>query len=192
MARRKLTREQENWLYLYYPNTTNKELAEKLTEMICIDNQKQLKRLKRMLEEDLNEDVRKVINKKIEAIENFNGISEAYIKRFARNLHCPRKSRTHIVACNQQKAKATNIKRWLKKAENVDHIMEWLRTFDEKDVRCCFVDGIGQLKSFRVSINKFNRDEGYNRGVYLSSQYVPEAGLLRVHASLYRTVSVWD
>ena len=34
MARKKLTSQQENWLFLHFPDKTNKELAEKLTEMI--------------------------------------------------------------------------------------------------------------------------------------------------------------
>lgn len=187
MARRKLTIELQNWLYLNFPDKTNKELAEELSEMIRKDNQKQLTRLRQLLDEDFSDGARKVIVRKIQDIEKFTGVSESSIKRYARNLHCPRKSRMHLISCNQEKAKATNIKRWLKKAEKVEHIMDWLRTFDEKDVRYCFVDGDGQLKSFRVSINKFNRYEGYERGVFLTSQHIPEVGLLRVIASLYRT-----
>jgi hypothetical protein len=187
MASRKLTSEQENWLFLNFPNKTNKELAEELTEMILKENQKKLARLNLLLEEDFSDGARKVITRKIESIEKFTGISESLVKRYARNLHCPRKSRLHLVLCNQEKAKATNIKRWLKKAEKVEHIMEWLRTFDLKDIRYCFVKDESQLKSFRTTINRFNRYEGYERSVFLSSQFVPEANLLRVNATLYRT-----
>ena len=187
MARRKLTSEQENWLFLHFPTTTNKELAEELTKMIHKENQKQLARLKGLLEEDFSDGAMKVIKHKIDAIDKFKGVSESLVKRYARKLHCPRKSREHLVFCNQEKAKATNLKRWLKKAEKVEHIMDWLRTFDEKDIRYCFIEGDGQLKSFRVSINKFNREEGYDRSVFLTSQFIPEVSLLRVHASLFRT-----
>ncbi len=187
MAKRKLSPEHENWLYLHFPEMTNRELAEELSEMIRRDNKIQLTRLKRMLEEDFGDGARKVITKKIEAIEKFNGVSVSLIKRYARNLHCPRKSREHLVACNQEKAKATNIKRWMKKAEKVEHIMDWLRTFDEKDIRFCFIENEGQLKSFRASINKFNRYEGYYKSVYLSAQFLSDVKLLRVNASLYRT-----
>ncbi len=189
MARKKLTSEQENWLFLNFPTKTNRELAESLTEMIRKENQKQLARLKRLLEEDFSEGARKVITRKIEAIEKFCGVSESLVKRYARNLHCPRKAREHLVCCNQEKAKATNIKRWLKKAERVEHIMDWLRTFDERDVRFCYIEGESQLKSFRASINKFNRYEGYNKGVFLTSQFISEVGLLRVNGNLYRTAS---
>lgn len=187
MARKKLTSEQENWLFMHFPDMTNKELAKELSTMIDKENQKQLARLNRLLEEDFSDGARKVIMRKIAAIEKFKGVSESLIKRYARNLHCPRKSRTHLVICNQEKAKATNLKRWIKKAEKVEHIMDWLRTFEEKDIRYCVIDGDGQLKSFRVSINKFNRYEGYERSVFLTSQFIPEVSLLRVHASLYRT-----
>lgn len=187
MAKKKLTIELQNWLFLNFPDKTNKELAEELSEMIKKENKKQLARLKRLLEEDFSDGARQVITRKINALEKFNGVSESLVKRYARDLHCPRKSRKHLISCNQEKAKATNIKRWLQKAEKVEHIMDWLRTFDEKDIRYCILEGEGQLKSLRVSINKFNRYEGYERGVFLSSQHIPEVGLLRVNASLYRT-----
>ena len=187
MARRKLTTEQENWLYLHYTVMTNKELALYLTKWVENDNKKQLERLNRLLKEDFSEGARKVIVKKIEALEKFNGISVPLIKRYARELHCRPKSREHIVSCNQEKAKSTNIKKWMKKAEKVDNIMEWLRTFEEKDMRYCFVQE-EQVRSFQVSINKFNRNEGYDKGFYLASMYMPDANLLRVHASQYKTL----
>ena len=36
--RKLLNNEQENWLYANYPNKTNRELAEKLTEMVKKEN----------------------------------------------------------------------------------------------------------------------------------------------------------
>lgn len=186
MASRKLTSEQANWLFLHFPNKTNKELAEELTEMIRKENQIKLTRLNKLLEEDFGESAKKIIDNKIKAINKFKAVSESLIKRYARELHCPRKSREHLIMCNQVKAKATNIKRWMKKAEKVEHIMEWLRTFDEKDTRFCIIEGSGQLKSFRVSINRFNKEEGFDRSIFLTSQFIPEISLLRVHASLFR------
>ena len=187
MAKKNLTFEQQNWLFMHFPEMTNRELAEKLTEMVKADNKKQLARLKPLLEENFSEGARKIISKKIEALEKFSGFSEAFVKRYARELKCPPKSRIHLVSCNQQKARATNIKKWQQKAEKVEHIMDWLRTFDEKDIRFCTIEGDGQLKSYRVSINKFTRYEGYDRGVYLTSEFIPEVSLLRVRATLYRT-----
>lgn len=187
MASKKLSSEQENWLFLHFPYMTNKQLAFELTEMIEKENRKKLERLRNLLKEDFEGIARKVIEKKIMTLENFKGVSESLVKRYARMLHCPKKSREHLISCNQEKAKSTNLKRWLKKAENVEHIMDWLRTFDEKDVRYCFISGDGQLKSFRTTINKFNRLEGYDRRIFLTSEYIPEINLLRVTASLYRT-----
>lgn len=187
MARRKLTLEQENWLFLHYTVMTNKELSMYLTQWVENENKKQLERLNRLLKEDFSDGARKVITKKIDALNKFNGISVPLVKRYARELHCRPKTREHIVSCNKEKAKATNIKRWMKKAEKVDNIMEWLRTFDEKDMRVCIMDE-GKVKSFQTSINKFNRDEGYAKGIYLASKYIPDAKLLRVHASSYRNL----
>ena len=42
MARRILTPEQESWLFSHFPNMTNKELAEKPTDMLREENQRQL------------------------------------------------------------------------------------------------------------------------------------------------------
>ena len=187
MANRRLTPEQENWLYLNYPEMTNKELASYLSEWIKKDNQKQLERMKALVQEDFCEGTKKILFKRIEAMEKSKGISVSLIKRYARRLHCRSKSREHIISCNQEKAMATNLKRWQKKAEKVEHIMEWLRSFKEKDIRYCFIEGEGQLRSFRVSINKFNRYEGYERCVYLTSEYISEVNLLRVNAHLYRS-----
>jgi hypothetical protein len=187
MARRKLTPEQENWLFLHFPNMTNKELAEKLTEMARKENQKQLTRLQHLLQEDFCLTTKKIISRKIDAINKFTVISEPLVKRYARKLHCPRKSREHLFICNQEKARATNIKRWLNKAEKVEHVMDWLRTLDINDIRYCIIDGDVSLKGFRVSINRFNRYEGYDRSIFVTSNYIPEAKLLRVNANLYRT-----
>lgn len=185
MVKRKLPPELESWLLLHYPDKTNKELAEELSEMISRDNQTQLERLNILLEEDFSEGTRRVIQKKIEAIQNFKGVSISSIKRYARDLHCQKKTKKHMYSCAKEKARSTNIKRWLKKAEKVEHIAEWLRTFEVRNVRCCIVEDEGKLRSIRSAINKFNRCEGYSQGVFLSSEYISEARLLRVFASSY-------
>lgn len=187
MRTKVLNSEQQNWLFTHFSEMTNRELAENLSEMVKKDNEKQLARLKQLLDESFSEGAKKVIIKKIHTLEKFTGISESYVKRYARELKCPPKSRMHLLSCNQKKAKATNMKKWKQKAEKVEHIMEWLRTFAVKDDRFCIIEEEGQSKSVRVSINKFNRYEGYDRGVYLSAEFIPEVSLLRVRASLYRT-----
>jgi hypothetical protein len=186
MVKRKLPPELENWLFLHYSDKTNKELAAELNEMLKRENQKQLERLYLLLEEDFCDNTKKVIQRQIDAILEFKGISESSVKRYAHVHHFPKKSRKHIVYCYQGKARATNIKRWLKKAEKVEHIMEWLRTFDLKSNRCCIVEDEGKLKSMKVSINKYNRYEGYEQGILLAYEYIPEVCLLRVYATPYR------
>lgn len=186
MVKRKLPPELENWLFVHYSDKTNKELAAELTEMLKRENQKQLERLNLLLEEDFCDGTKKVIQRQIDAIMEFKGISESSLKRYACILHCPKKSRRHLVYCNQGKARATNIKRWQKKAEKVEHIMEWLRTFGLKSNRCCIVEDEGKLKTMKVSINKYNRYEGYEQGILLAYEYIPEVCLLRVYATPYR------
>lgn len=185
MANKKMSPELEEWFFLHYSDKTNKELAEELTEKMKRDNQKQLERLRIMLEDDFSDSAKRVIQNEIDAIMNFKGISEASVKRYARMLHCPKKSRKHMAYCNQGKARITNVRRWQQRAEKVEHIMDWLRTFDLKSNRCCIVEDEGKLKSIKVSINKFNRYEGYIRGIFLSFEYIPEVCILRVFAKPY-------
>ena len=185
MALCRLNPEQENWLFMNYANKTNKELAEELSEMVKKKNEKQLVRLNQLLNEDFDPCIKKQIQKNIENIKNSSSVSVPLVKRYARKLHCPRKSRMHLLRCNQEKARITNRKRWLDKAEEVDNIMPWLRSIDVHQTRYCKISSEGQLKSIRVSINKFNRYEGYEKGVYLTSQQLPEVGLLRVVSSIY-------
>ena len=163
MALCRLNPEQENWLFMNYANKTNKELADELSEMVKKKNEKQLVRLNQLLNEDFDPRVKKQIQKNIENIKNSSSVSVPLVKRYARKLH----------------------KRWLDKAEEVDNIMPWLRSFDVHQTRYCKIISEGQLKSIRVSINKFNRFEGYEKGVYLTSQQLPEVGLLRVVSSIY-------
>jgi len=187
MSKRKLKPDDENWLFLNFPNKSNRELANELSERMRVENMKMKQRLVKLMDEDFSEEAKKIITRKLEAIDKFSGVSESLIKRYAREMHCPRKSRVHLLESNQKKARTTNLKRWLKKAEKVEHIMEWLRTFDEKDIRYCIIDSPQQLKSFQVSINRFNRQEGYGKGIYLISEHLPDAGLLRVKGSINRS-----
>ena len=77
MATRKLTSEQENWLFDHYPDMTNKEIAKELTMMVQKDIDRQLKRFRQLLEEDFNGCTKKMILRKIQALEKFSGISES-------------------------------------------------------------------------------------------------------------------
>lgn len=185
MALKRLSPEQENWLFMNYANKTNKELAEELSEIVKNKNERQLVRLKEILKEDFDPFVKKQILMDIETLKNSSSVSVAMVKRYARKLNCPRKSRIHMLRCNQEKARKTNHKRWLEKAEEVDNIMLWLRSISAHQTRYCKINSEGQLRCIRASINKYNRYEGYERGIYLTSQLFQEIDLLRVVSSVY-------
>ena len=187
MARCYLNRKQEMWLYDNFSSKSNQELADILTDMVRKENEIQISRLEAILKNVTQKSVIKAIESELEWRKAFNGLSASYIKHAGMRLKCSKKSFEYVSSTNREKAKATNIKRWLKKAEKVEHVVEWLRSFKEKDIRFCIIEGDGHLKSMRVSINKFNRYEGYNRRIYLTSQFIPEVCLLRVNASLFRT-----
>ena len=175
------------WLYDNFSSKSNQELADILTDMVRKENEIQISRLETILKNVTQKSVIKAIESELEWRKAFNGLSASYIKHAGMRLKCSKKSFEYVSSTNREKAKATNIKRWLKKAEKVEHVVEWLRSFKEKDIRFCIIEGDGHLKSMRVSINKFNRYEGYNRRIYLTSQFIPEVCLLRVNASLFRT-----
>ena len=184
MATKKLSPKEEKWLLTNYPNMSNRELAEQLTKMIEKENKSLLRRLKGLKEEDFSESARKIIKRQICSLENFSGISEALVKKYARALNCPRKTRKHLVICNQKKAQATNIKRWKKKAEKVKKVSDWLHSFGEKEIRYCFIEGNEQLQQFQEAINKYNQNEGSLLNMSLSSSFIPEVSVLRVRSSL--------
>mgnify|MGYP003296819956 CR=1 FL=1 len=113
---------------------------------------------------------------------NFEELSEAYVKHYATRLHCPSKSKALISYSSRKKAWATNVKKWEQKARNVDNIAEYIRSMRVREIRICRVNSDIQVCSYRNAISKFNQNEGYDAGIFLTSQYIKEAKLMRIEA----------
>lgn len=185
-----LNYEQENWLYANYPDKTNKELAEELTRMIRSENQKQLKKLEGILKGVTDVEVKKIIEKKISDIIIFRGVSSDFVKKQAQKLKCPPKSVAHMSETARKKAEKTNIKILMAKASLVESPIEWFRTFVLYDSKVCVVKDDKEMNSIRAAMSRWNRYEGYNKGIFLESSYLRTARILKVKAIINRAIGI--
>lgn len=184
--RKILNGEQENWLYMNYPYKSNKDLAEELSAMVREEYEKEAKRLSGLLDSITDNAIRKIVKRNINSFLMFESLSEKYVSSYARKLKCPKKSAALMAEVARKKAIATNIKLWSGKAEAVHSPVEWFRTFFVNETKICRVRDIKEMKSIRTAMSRWNRLEGFDKGIFLSSIFVQEANLLRVKASINR------
>jgi len=188
--RKILNGEQENWLYANYSDKTNKELAEELTAMVKAENQKHAKRLSGLLEGITDPAIQKAVKRNIASLLMFESVSEDYVRKYARKLNCPPKSAALRSETARQKAASTNIKLWLSKAVTVDSPMDWFRTFFLHETKVCLVKDVKEMKSIRTAMSRWNRQEGFDKGIFLTSTFVTEANILRVEATINRASGI--
>lgn len=186
--RKLLNNEQENWLYANYPDKTNKELADILTEMVRQENLRQIERLEGVLRGLTDKVLINEIKKRIASYNMFRGISVDYVKKQSQILKCPPKSASLISETSRKRAEETNIKLWKTKAENVTSHIIWFRSFNIHDTKVCNVKGDKDMKSIRTAMSRWNRLEGYDKGIFLESSYVKKANLLIVKARINRAL----
>lgn len=188
--RKYLNAELENWLYTNYPNMTNQEIANDLSEKIIKDNQKKAKRLSELVEHVNDSMLQKSIKRDIANLLMFKGITADYVRKYARKLGCQKKSIFLRTESARKKAAITNIKKWQEKAEKVEAPMEWFSTFIPKDTKVCIVKDSKELSAIRTAMYRWNRQEGFAKGIFLSSSFVTEANLLRVQATENRATGI--
>ena len=82
----------------------------------------------------------------------------------------------------QERARATNIIRWKKKAQSVPHPYTWLRTFRRNENRICLVSSTSELNAIRNAIKNFNKYDSVMEGFHFTTEYIKEADILRVKA----------
>lgn len=178
-----LTGEMLDWLYKNYSTMTNESIALELSEMIKKDNEKEIPRLNTLLDSVTMPSIRRSIDNEIKRRQKFSRISIATVKRAASDIHCPRKSFTHVSEVNRKKARKTNIKRWQDKAQVVENVAQWLRSFRIREIRVCHINSDKELKSIRNAMIYFNQSASESFGYHLSSEYFKEAHLLRIVAN---------
>ena len=180
-----LNDEMQNWLYANFASMTNENLVIQLSEMIKKENEKEIPRLKSLLGSITMPAIRRSVEKEIARRTKFTHISISTVKRAAADLKCPPKSYTHKAAENRRKARQTNIKRWKEKAQQVDDIPSWLRSFRPREVRICIIRSDKELKSIRNAITYFNHSAAEQFGYYFTTEHIKEASLFRVRATPY-------
>ena len=182
MAKSFLTDEHERWLFYNFSTKTNEELAVTLTRMVAKDNARKMARLNEILKDVTQRSIQRAIKNELAWRSAFKGISTTYIKQAGRRLRCGRKTFEHLSKNNKEKARSTNIKRWLKLAQDVNSPLEWMHTFRRKEIRIARVSTDGDLKRMRNAINYFNRIDSEMMGYTISAEHISEANLLRVIA----------
>lgn len=188
--RKFLNEELENWLFTNYPYMTNQQLADELTKKVTAVNQKEVKRLNDILCNIKIPTIEKTVKMHIANLLMFKGISSDYVRKYASKIGCQRKTIALRTESARKKAASTNIKRWLTKAERVEVPMDWFRTFYNNETRICLVKNAKEVKSIRTAMSRWNRLEGFDRGIFLSSSYVEEANILKVQATINRATDI--
>ena len=182
MARSFLTKEHEMWLYENYRNISNEELASILTKKVSKENDKQIELLTKVLENVTQKTIRKKVENELKWRKSFKDLSATYIKHAAMRIKCPQKSFNLISKMGKERARATNIIRWKKKASIITHPYEWLKSFFIGETRICLVPSKQELIRIRNAVNTFNRIDSDLYGFSFSTEHVKNTDLLRVHA----------
>lgn len=79
--RKILNGEQENWLYVNYPDKTNEELAKELTAIVKKENIKQADRLKALLDGITDPATEKAARSKIASLLMFEGVNAEFVRK---------------------------------------------------------------------------------------------------------------
>ena len=182
MARTYLTKEHENWLYANYPDKSNKDLAEQLTEQVAKDNDKQLARLRMAYRYAVNEKAKQSVRKEIIWREAFKPFTPIYIVHLARRLHCKGKTFGYLSDVNRKKALATNLRRWDKVAMKVENARQWLRTFTMRECRVCIVDGHSEVRRMQNAVMNFNRLESAETGMFFTTEKIKGTTYMKITA----------
>ena len=187
MRIKKLNEAQEIWLYKNYRNKSNKELAEKLSEMVALEIKKEIARCYDDLGSDLPFHVQKRIASRIRTLLQYKSISVDYVKRRAREMGCAKKSPLVRSRSNRRNATSAHWKNLIAKAEIVTSPYDWFNSFklEEQKVGKCTDES--KFDSLRSSLCKWNSKYGSSKGIVLVGEWNRELLMGRVYAkSMYR------
>lgn len=184
MAKKLLNASQEKWLMENYCTLSNKDLADRLTQMVKSEYQKTIDRLERLLPDISHKPTRCTVERQLLQMKTFAGFTEAYVRHTAKRLGCPKKKNSLISEYCKKKAHDTNIKKWMKKATKVENYAEYLRSMRVREIRICIVENDAKLNTLRNAISRYNANESKKTGIDLYSRYIEDAHLMRIEARL--------
>ena len=182
MARSYLLPEHEEWLRENYCSMSNEDIVRDLSKMVRKSNEEKIESLRTILHDVTQKSVRKSIEKEIAWREAFKGFDTDYIKKVANRLKCKSKLKAIRSNAGVERARATNIIRWKKKAQAVPHPYSWLRTFRCNECRTVIVTSASELNAVRNAIKNFNKYDSEIIGFHFSTEHIKEAEILKVKA----------
>lgn len=182
MGRTYLLPEHEEWLRENYSSMSNEDIVKDLNKMVGQSNEDKIDSLRSILNDVTQKSVRRSIEKEIIWRKAFRGFDKSYVKKVACRLKCRCKLKSIKSSAGHERARATNIIRWRKKAQTVPHPYSWLRTFRNGESRTCIVTTSSELNAVRNAIKNFNKYESELVGFHFSTEYIREAEILRVKA----------
>ena len=182
MARTYLLPEHVSWLMENYSTMSNDAIVKTLNQMMSKSNAEKIRNLRIILCDVTQKSVQRSIENEIAWREAFKGVNTSYVKKVAHRLRCRGKSRIIKSNAGQERARATNIIRWKKKAQSVPHPYTWLRTFRRNENRICLVSSTSELNAIRNAIKNFNKYDSVMEGFHFTTEYIKEADILRVKA----------
>ena len=180
MARTYLMPEHVEWLRENYSSMSNEDIVNVLNKMIRRTNQEKVENLRALLNDVTQKSIRKSIKNEITWREAFTRIDTSYVKKVAYRLKCSGKLRSVRAEEGRERARATNIIRWKKKARVVKQPYSWLRTFRLGENRTCIVTSAAELNAVRNAIKNFNKYDSKLIGFHFSTEYIKEEEILRV------------
>lgn len=162
-----LKKEHENWLKENYHLYENQFLAKKLTEMVQVSAEKELKELLHMLPSITNDKLREDASKRILFLKNPVTITPVYVKHCGRRLGCQHKSRSLRASSSRRVIKNRHARRWLQEAIRVEKPVLWFRTLKPGSSYNVKFSNYKQLKNFLDYLYKWNREEGCPNNIAL-------------------------
>lgn len=182
-----LNTEQENWLYLHYPDMSNADLAEHLTCMVKEDNAKTISKLESLLNSMTDARAIRDMKRTIARLASFDKITPNYVRAHARKLHCPRKNIGLISESARAKAYARHYERWKSLAKEIDMpAMKFFRSLKLHETRVVRFESMKKLENFRSYMCNWNKEEGFFNGILIVSTHIPDTTILRFEATLNR------
>lgn len=183
MANSILTPEMEKWLFDNFKNRSNEQLAEELSVMLRKKYAEELNEIVRKLPDVTHPGTKKKMLARINRIENFRGLSGTSVRMIAKRIGCPKKSKVYISKVNEKKAKLTNNKKWLAKAQTVENIDHYLNDMQLGETRYVKITDSRVLRMIKQSISEYNEAYGKKHGMFITFRFVREIGVMRLEAS---------
>lgn len=170
----------ENWLVSSYSKMSNEQIAQQLSEKIKKENEAQIAELRSVLPLVTSGSARGCIIRRIKRLESFDRVTEDFVKKNAKRLNCPKKSKSYLSDMNRDKITKRILQEWESKAVLISQPFAWFRTLSIGGIYYGKFENIQQLTSFKSSLCNYNRGIGASKNIQLISDYYKENLIVRI------------